>query len=281
MFYLYFHSQRESLSIYPFKSLMAKKMVILVIGSNGQLGWELCTRGGQRGFDIIDLDLPAFDITDPDAVKEEVSQSGVSLIINAAAYTAVDKAESEPEHAFAANRDGPAHLADSCNEIRIPLIHISTDYVFGGSKKDAYRETDPVSPLGVYGKSKAAGEMKVRDRLKEHIIIRTAWLYGIHGHNFVKTMLRLGRERERVQVVADQYGCPTNAADLADAILAIIAQLNETDDVPWGTYHYCGTGVTTWYGFAEKIFELANIPQRQKGLVILFCTVICWKEISE
>jgi len=234
------------------------KMKVLVIGSNGQLGWELYRKGEEQGFDMVGLDLPEIDITDPRAVKNEVSQADVSLIINAAAYTAVDQAESEPELAFAVNRDGSACLASSCAEVGIPLIHISTDYVFDGSKKGPYFEKDPVSPLGVYGRSKAAGETEVRDHLQKHIILRTAWLYGIHGQSFVKTMLRLGREKEVLKVAADQYGCPTYAADLAEAILAIAAQIGEELNISWGTYHYCGRGVTTWHGLAEKIFDLAK-----------------------
>jgi dTDP-4-dehydrorhamnose reductase len=233
-------------------------MKLLVIGANGQLGWEVCGRGEKKSFDIVPLDLPDFDVTEPSEVKKAVGQAGASLIINASAYTAVDTAESEPEVAFAVNRDGPAYLATSCDEIGIPLIHISTDYVFDGSKSDPYFETEPVSPLGIYGKSKAAGETEIRNTLKEHIIIRTAWLYGLHGNNFVKTMLRLGKEKEILSVVADQYGCPTYAADLADAILAIATKISERRNVTWGTYHYCGKGVTSWHGFAQEIFDLAN-----------------------
>jgi dTDP-4-dehydrorhamnose reductase len=233
-------------------------MKLLVIGANGQLGWEVCGRGEKKSFDIVPLDLPDFDVTEPSEVKKAVGQAGASLIINASAYTAVDTAESEPEVAFAVNRDGPAYLATSCDEIGIPLIHISTDYVFDGSKSDPYLETEPVSPLGIYGKSKAAGETEIRNTLKEHIIIRTAWLYGLHGNNFVKTMLRLGKEKEILSVVADQYGCPTYAADLADAILAIATKISERRNVTWGTYHYCGKGVTSWHGFAQEIFDLAN-----------------------
>ena len=233
-------------------------MKVLVIGANGQLGRELSMKGKEQGFDIIPLDLPGFDITDPSAVKKGVNQAGVSLVINAAAYTAVDQAESEPELAFAVNCDGLAHLASSCVEVGIPLIHISTDYVFDGSKKGPYFETDRVYPLGVYGRSKAAGETEVRDHLRKHIILRTAWLYGVHGQNFVKTVLRLGREKEVLRVVTDQYGCPTYAADLAEAILAIAVQIGEGRNISWGTYHYCGKGVTTWHGFAEAIFDLAK-----------------------
>jgi len=235
-----------------------ENMKLLVIGENGQLGWEVCRKGKNQGIDISGLDLPDFDVTEPSAVKKAVHQTGVSLVINASAYTAVDKAESEPELAFAVNRDGPAYLAASCAEIGIPLIHISTDYVFDGNKKGLYLETESVSPLGIYGKSKAAGETEVRNHLKEHIIIRTAWLYGIHGNNFAKTMLRLGKEKEVVHVVTDQYGCPTYAADLAEAILTIVTQISEQRDVTWGTYHYCGKGVTSWQGFAQAIFDLAK-----------------------
>jgi dTDP-4-dehydrorhamnose reductase len=180
------------------------------------------------------------------------------MVVNAAAYTAVDQAESESELAFAVNRDGPAFLASACAERKIPLIHISTDYVFDGEKEGPYLETDPLSPLGVYGKSKAAGEMEVRERLAQHLILRTAWLYGVQGGNFVKTMLRLGRERDVIQVVADQYGCPTYAADLSEAILKIAAQLIGGKKAAWGIYHYCGKGVTSWHGFAEAILNLAK-----------------------
>jgi dTDP-4-dehydrorhamnose reductase len=233
-------------------------MRILLTGANGQVGRELSSSGGQRGFVILALDRSDLDITDPISVKREVNRSGVSLVVNAAGYTAVDQAESEPELAFAVNRDGPAYLAAACEKVGIPLVQISTDYVFDGQKQGAYLVTDPVSPLGVYGKSKAAGEVAVREHLPEHLILRTSWIYGVHGHNFVKTMLRIGREREVVQVVADQYGCPTYAADLAETILRVAAQVLEGRQVHWGTYHYCGKGVTSWHGFAEEIFRLAG-----------------------
>jgi dTDP-4-dehydrorhamnose reductase len=233
-------------------------MRILVTGANGQVGWELSNRGAKRGLEILALDRSALDITDTISVSREVNRSGVSLVINAAGYTAVDEAESEPELAFAANRDGPAYLASACGKVGIPLVHLSTDFVFDGGKQGSYLVTDPVSPLGVYGKSKAAGEAAVREHLPEHVILRTSWVYGVHGHNFVKTMLRLGREREVVQVVADQYGCPTYAADLAETILRVAAQVLEGRQVHWGTYHYCGKGVTSWHGFAEEIFRLAG-----------------------
>jgi dTDP-4-dehydrorhamnose reductase len=184
-----------------------------------------------------------------------VCGQGWELVVNCAAYTAVDRAESEPELALAVNRDGPANLAAACGKAHIPLVHISTDYVFDGSKQGPYRETDPVLPLGVYGRSKAEGDTEVRSRLREHIILRTSWVYGVHGNNFVKTMLRLGQERRVLRVVNDQQGCPTNAADLAEVILAIAGRCDRN---PWGTYHYSGKGVTTWHGLAEAIFAEAQ-----------------------
>ena len=180
------------------------------------------------------------------------------LIINAAAYTNVDKAESEPDLAFAVNRDGPDNLAGACASANLPFIHISTDYVFGGQKKSPYIETDQVSPLGVYGKSKEQGEKMVRSRTEKHIILRTSWLYGVHGDNFVKTMLSLGREKKAIKVVSDQYGSPTSAADLAEAVLTIADLIISSSKIIWGTYHYCGQGITTWHEFAKRIFEIAG-----------------------
>ena len=233
-------------------------MRVLLTGVNGQLGRELQRRGMNHGLEILGLDHAMLDICDPVAVGNAVTQNDTSLVINAAAYTTVDQAESEPELAFKVNRDGPACLASSCAEVGIPLIHISTDYVFDGIKNGPYFETDPISPLGVYGKSKAAGEEEVRSRLGKHIILRTAWLYGVHGNNFVKTILRLGREKKVLRVVNDQYGCPTYAADIADAILTISSYVQEGRQIIWGTYHYCGKGTTTWHGFAERIIDLVK-----------------------
>jgi dTDP-4-dehydrorhamnose reductase len=233
-------------------------MRILLTGANGQVGWELSNRGGQHGLEILALDRSDLDITNAVLVSKEVNRPGLSLVVNAAGYTAVDQAESEPELAFAVNRDGPAYLASACGKAGIPLVHISTDFVFDGQKQGAYLETDSVSPLSVYGKSKAAGEGAVREHLPEHLILRTSWVYGVHGHNFVKTMLRLGREREVVHVIDDQYGCPTYAADLAETIVKIAARFLKGGRIHWGTYHYCGKGVTTWHALAEEIFRLAR-----------------------
>jgi len=233
-------------------------MNLLVIGSKGQLGWELMTRAGSWGLEPTGYDLPGFDIKNPEAVKEVIDNSGASVVVNAAAYTAVDQAEKNSEEAFAVNCGGAANLAHACLEASIPLVHVSTDYVFDGESRRPYKETDPVSPLGVYGQSKAAGEQEILKILTDHIIVRTSWLCGLHGANFVKTMLRLGKEREEIRVVSDQYGCPTFAGDLADGILDIVSDLCE--DCAWekGIVHYCGEGVTSWYEFAAEIRRLAS-----------------------
>ena len=233
-------------------------MKVLVTGANGQVGCELSRRGARKGFEILALDRATLDITDQSAVSKTVSGSEVSVVVNAAAYTAVDQAESEPEVAFAVNCDGPAYLASACAEAGIPLIHISTDFVFDGKKQGFYLESDQISPLNVYGKSKAAGEVAVRERLRKHIILRTSWVYSERGGNFVKTMLQLGREKDVIQVVEDQYGCPTYAADIGDAIMQIASQVGEKTEATWGTYHYCGKGVTSWHGLAQEIFLLAK-----------------------
>ncbi|MDL1983288.1 MAG: dTDP-4-dehydrorhamnose reductase [Deltaproteobacteria bacterium] len=233
-------------------------MKILVTGSKGQLGHELLIQGNDFGYEILPANLPDLDITDKTQVKHRLEKFQPFLVVNAAAYTNVDKAETEQNLAFAVNRDGPANLAEACAKFEIPLIHISTDFIFDGKKSSPYIESDPVSPLSIYGKSKQEGENEVRSRLKKHVILRTAWLYGVHGQNFVKTMLRLGREKQVISVVADQFGSPTSAADLAAAILNIISRIKYNPDITWGTYHYCGQGITTWHGFTEEILSLAR-----------------------
>jgi dTDP-4-dehydrorhamnose reductase len=233
-------------------------MKILIYGAGGQLGFELMRQGQVLGLDIHGIDFPQTDITDNVCITNDFTEINPELVVNAAAYTNVDGAESEPELAWAINRDGPAHLARRCAENKIPLIHISTDYVFDGTKNSPYRETDPVSPLGVYGRSKAEGEAAVRTLCDEHIILRTAWLYGAHGQNFVKTILRLAAQKEVIRVVADQYGSPTSAADLAETILTIAGRLRRPSPADWGTYHYCGKGVTNWHAFAERIVALSR-----------------------
>ena len=229
-----------------------------IIGTNGQLGKALLHRslGGDVGVEAFGR--TTCDITDANSVERGLKDKALDLVINAAAYTAVDQAEKEPDHAYAVNAKGPANLASLCSRQNIPLIHISTDYVFDGTKTIPYRENDALAPLGVYGASKAQGEENVRRLLAKHIIIRTAWLYSATGHNFVKTMLRLGREKPVLKVVDDQHGCPTSAADLAAAVWQTIAAVRRNDRSFWGTYHFCNTGETTWYGLAEAVFERAR-----------------------
>lgn len=233
-------------------------MKVLIVGNKGQLGWALERQGLVKGVSIQGADLPEFDLTNREAVRSLVCSEPFSVVVNAAAYTAVDKAESDIDTAFAVNKDGAAHLADACHENSIPLIHISTEYVFDGKGSVPYKPNDPIDPLGVYGLSKAEGEKEINERLPHHLIIRTSWLYGTHGHNFIKTMLRLAKEKKELRVVDDQNGCPTFAGDLAEAIMTIIERLTNDEDLKWGTYHYCNSGITSWYLLTRKAIAIAS-----------------------
>ncbi|WP_028323530.1 dTDP-4-dehydrorhamnose reductase [Desulfatirhabdium butyrativorans] len=243
-------------------------MKILVTGSRGQLGTEILRQAQDMKFSYRGVDLPEWDITVRDQVEEVVAGYRPDVVINAAAYTQVDKAETEPETARAVNADAALYVAEACARHGVPLIHISTDFVFDGAKTVPYIEDDPIGPLSVYGSSKAAGESHVRNRLDRHLIVRTSWLYGVYGNNFVKTMLRLASERETLRVVDDQLGCPTCAADLAAALLALCKAAVADSDVAWGTYHYCGEGVTSWYGLAKEAIQMAasRISLRMKTI---------------
>lgn len=231
-------------------------MKLLITGSHGQLGTELMRLGSVH--DLLGVDRDELDITNADAVRDVMKTFAPDAVINAAAYTAVDEAESRREVAFAVNRNGPENLAATCDSAGVPLFHVSTDYVFDGEKQNAYVEDDPAGPLGVYGESKLAGEDAVRKASPRHVIVRTSWMFSAHGNNFVKTMLRLGAEREELGIVADQHGCPTSAAELARAMIHVI----EYGDVAWGTYHFCQPEATAWHGFAEAIFAAA----KQQGM---------------
>jgi len=237
-------------------------MNILITGAHGQVGRELTDQGRCAGLNIWPTDINDLDITDQSRVTAFIEQHQINLVANAAAYTAVDRAETDADLAWRINRDGPATLAQICAAAEIPLIHISTDYVYDGHNTSPYHEDDLVAPTGVYGTSKAAGDQEVQRHLVQHIILRTAWLYSEHGHNFVKTMLRLARARETLEVIDDQLGCPTNAADLAQAIVTIVKRIETRRTIVWGIYHYCGAGQTTWYGFARTIFEIAGRYER-------------------
>ena len=232
-------------------------MRILVTGCNGQVGYllkELLT----NQVELLALTRKELDITNKKLVNNAISNFKPDIVINAAAYTAVDKAENEKKLAFSINRDGPEYLAKAADKVNASLIHISTDYVFEGSKSGEYLETDPVNPQCVYGKSKLAGENAVIKYCQKHIILRTAWVFGEHGNNFVKTMLRLGKEKSELGIVSDQFGGPTYAGDIAKAIIDIVKKIESCEPVRWGVYHYSGTPQVSWYDFADNIFTKAK-----------------------
>lgn len=232
-------------------------MRILVAGGQGQVGSELAHQGLEQKLDLIALGRKEFDITNSESIAAVFAEYEPDLLINAAAYTAVDKAESEPELAYAINKTAIALLAHACAERGIPMFHISTDYVFDGTKDSPYVETDAVNPIAVYAKSKEAGERELRKRLERHIIVRTSWVFGVQGNNFVKTMVRLAKERDRLTVVADQFGGPSSANGIAEALLKIAANYQNGNSVAWGTYHYCQKPYVSWHQFAEKIVACA------------------------
>jgi dTDP-4-dehydrorhamnose reductase len=243
--------------------------VILVFGGGGQIGQELAQMAAQKRLPLLALPRAEADICDANAVEEQLATHRPQLVVNAAAYTNVDRAEDESDEAVRCNTEGPAKVAAACAAARIPLVHISTDYVFDGSKPTAYQETDTVAPLGVYGRSKAAGESAVRQACPNHIILRTAWVYGEFGRNFLKTILRLAKEHDELRIVADQRGCPTSTRDLASAILTVAPRL-ASESAPWGTYHYSGSGITTWHGFADRIVETqARFTQRRPKVIAI------------
>lgn len=235
-------------------------MRILVTGANGQVGHCLEEALKERGWDFVALTRADLDISDAVATDSVVAHYRPQVIINAAAYTAVDKAEQEETLAFAINRDGAANLARAAKRIDAAMLHISTDYVFAGDA-DAdycYRESDATSPQGVYGRSKRDGELAVMAANDKHLILRTAWVFGEHGNNFVKTMLRLGASRDSLSIVADQQGGPTYAGDIAQTLLEISHQYLSGRAIPWGIYHYAGAPHTHWYDFARHIFAEAE-----------------------
>ncbi|MCF6782661.1 dTDP-4-dehydrorhamnose reductase [Stutzerimonas stutzeri] len=238
-------------------------MRILVCGASGQVGLELVDRAAAYGLEVLGMTREQLDITDGSRVGELVRQYKPGLIINAAAYTHVDNAEKQSELAYAVNRDGVANLAEAARQADVPLLHISTDYVFSGHAENPYRETDPVAPTGVYGASKLAGEVAIQAALERHVIVRTSWVYGVYGNNFVKTMLRLGQQRDALSVVADQVGCPTQAGSLAKALLQLAQRYARDGALAWGLYHYSGQPHCSWFDFATEIFRQASA----KGLL--------------
>ncbi len=245
-------------------------MKILVTGANGQVGYSLTQQLSEQHWDFIALTRNELDISDAAAVDTAVQQFHPDIIINAAAYTAVDKAEQERELAFAINRDGAANLARAAKKINAAILHISTDYVFAGDAAGTYNEDAPTTPQGAYGQSKLEGEQAVITANDKHIILRTAWVFGEHGNNFVKTMIRLGRTRDSLGIVADQEGGPTYAGDIAAALLAIAQQYNAGKSINWGIYHYSGLPHVSWFGFAQFIFsEVEQAKLYEKNVPLL------------
>lgn len=238
-------------------------MRILVCGASGQVGHELVDRASAYGLEALGMTRENLDITDGAQINRLIEQLEPRMIINAAAYTHVDNAETHREQAYAVNRDGAARLAEAARQAEIPLLHISTDYVFSGEARTPYRESDEVAPTGVYGASKLAGEVAIQAALDQHLILRTSWVYGAHGHNFVKTMLRLGRQRHALSVVGDQFGCPTQAGSIADVLLQLARRYAEQGSLAWGLYHYSGRSPCSWFDFAVEIFRQAEA----KGLL--------------
>ena len=227
---------------------------IFIVGKNGQVGRELVEQAEQQGLDTVCFGSAELDITDRSAVLKAVIENKPTVVINAAAYTAVDKAEDQSELAYAVNCDGVENLALACKAHNIPLIHLSTDYVFDGMKESPYLESDNPNPVGVYGASKYAGEEVLRATWGKHIILRVSWVFGVHGSNFVKTMLRLAKERDELSVVDDQFGAPMSAKAIAGEILRYI--LNENGS--YGLFHLESNPGVTWYEFAQSIFSRAT-----------------------
>lgn len=235
-------------------------MRVLITGAQGQVGQELI-RSAPPNWTVHGLNSSELDITDAAQVMASVQVLQPQLIINAAAYTAVDKAESDNLRAHAVNHLGAENLAKAANNLRCPLLHISTDYVFSGENTQPYTEHDTPAPNSVYGESKWLGEQAIREFCSEHIILRTSWVFGLHGNNFVKTMLRLGQERDTLSIVNDQVGGPTSARSIAQALWQIAQHYQNNGTCSWGTYHFSGAPTCSWYDFAEEIFAQAAALQ--------------------
>lgn len=226
---------------------------ILVIGRSGQVAQALAQYPG-----VVTAGRPEADLAKPETLVAALARHAPAAVVNAGAYTAVDAAESERDEAFAINAAGAGHLAQACAEADVPLVHISSDYVFDGDATRPWREDDPVAPLSAYGASKAEGEAQTRAAGGRHVILRTSWIYSETGRNFLTTMLRLGRERPELAIVDDQIGAPTYAADVAAAVARIVETTETGRDDIWGTYHFANAGSTTWFGFAAEIFAKAQ-----------------------
>ncbi|WP_345853826.1 dTDP-4-dehydrorhamnose reductase [Shewanella algae] len=231
-------------------------MKVLITGCNGQVGHCLTERLKSIA-DVLALDAKGLDITNSEAVFNTVTKFRPDYIINAAAHTAVDRAEHEVELSYAINCDGPRYLAEAAKECGAVMLHISTDYVFDGIGDKPYQESDATGPQGIYGQSKLAGEQAVAANCPQHLILRTAWVFGEHGNNFVKTMLRLAQSRDELSIVGDQFGGPTYAGDIADALIAMMQHLEQGKQANWGVYHFSGMPYASWFDFANAIFREA------------------------
>ncbi|MCL4114492.1 dTDP-4-dehydrorhamnose reductase [Vibrio lentus] len=233
-------------------------MRVLITGCHGQVGSCLTKQlTNDENTEVLALDRKHLDIMSQEAVNAVVTEFQPTIIINAAAHTAVDKAEEEVELSYAINRDGPKYLAQAAQDVGAAILHISTDYVFDGKKEGEYLESDTTNPQGVYGKSKLAGEIAVAQACEKHVILRTAWVFGEYGNNFVKTMLRLAESRDALSVVGDQFGGPTYAGDIASTLIQIAKCITQGDTVEYGTYHFTGLPHVSWFDFAEAIFDVA------------------------
>lgn len=224
----------------------------LITGANGQLGSCMQDLLGSMGEDFLAVDLAQLDITNAEDVNRVLDEYQPDYVVNAAAYTAVDKAEEDIDLARAVNATGPANLASWCGKNDRWLAHVSTDYVFAGDGQIAYKETDEVSPASVYGQTKLEGEQAVSEACSKYITLRTAWVFSEYGNNFVKTMVRLAKDRDELAVVADQFGCPTYAGDIASAIVGILKAIQENQAEP-GLYHYAGDVAVSWWSFAREV----------------------------
>ncbi len=245
-------------------------LALLQFGASGQLGQELLrASANENDIHLTILSRAEADFANPNEIEAAVlGAPALDAVINAVAYTAVDRAESEQALAWRINAETVERLARACQARQVPLIHVSTDYVYDGSKAGPYVESDGTNPINVYGQTKLAGEEMIRTHLAAHVILRTSWLFGASGQNFVKTMLRLGAERDEIRVVDDQWGSPTSARDLAGAILEIARQIAVVRDARvFGTYHFAGSGETTWRRFAEEIFRQAG-PARMRARIV-------------
>ena len=230
---------------------------ILVIGKNGQVGWELCRTLAPMG-EVTAVDFPEIDLSNPDSLRQHVANCRPNIIVNSAAYTAVDKSESESDLAMKVNGVAPGVLAEAAKKSGALLVHYSTDYVFDGSKNSPYGESDTPNPLGAYGRSKLAGDVAIQQVGGNHLIFRLCWVYGARGQNFLLTMMRLARERETLRVVKDQVGCPTWSRMIAQATTLALSKVLASGDLGTltGLYHLASSGVTSWHGFAERIVAL-------------------------